>query len=249
MGGQKPSASGRLVCSQISDTAGHCTALSLWESGHILFICSSVVSGLPECDLLYHLQSYTDLLRSMSDIMGAGPLQIVAWTVPMGVGGLILATAGGLIMHKVSGTILMLISCIGYAGSGLFFAVIPKGGIYWGFVFPAMICGTVGIDISFNIANVFITTHLPKAKQGLAGALINCTLHFGIAIFLGFADIVKSETEHLGQFKSFKAVFWFETALALVGALIVVFFVRIHHAKSDLTVEERAALTAESRNT
>ncbi|GAB1191809.1 hypothetical protein APSETT444_000992 [Aspergillus pseudonomiae] len=185
----------------------------------------------------------------MSDVMGAGPLQIVAWTAPMGVGGLILATAGGFIMHKVSGTLLMLISCIGYAGSGLFFAVIPEGGIYWGFVFPAMICGTVGIDISFNISNIFITTHLPKAKQGLAGALINCTLHFGIAVFLGFADIVKSETEHLGEFKSFKAVFWYETALALVGGLIVVFFVRIHHAKSDLTVEEREALTAESRNT
>ncbi|KAE8370382.1 major facilitator superfamily domain-containing protein [Aspergillus caelatus] len=185
----------------------------------------------------------------MSDVMGAGPLQIVAWTVPMAVGGLILATAGGFIMHKVSGTLLMVISCIGYAGAGLFFAVIPEGGIYWGFVFPAMICGTVGIDISFNISNIFITTHMPKAKQGLAGALINCTLHFGIAIFLGFADIVKSETEHLGQFKSFKAVFWYETALALVGGLIVVFFVRIHHAKSDLTVEEREALTAESRNT
>lgn len=183
----------------------------------------------------------------MSEIMGAGPLQIVAWTVPMGVGGLILSTTGGFIMHKISGTILMLISCVGYAGSGLFFALIPRGGVYWGFVFPAMICATVGIDISFNIANIFITTNMPKAKQGLAGALINCTLHFGIAIFLGFADIVKSETEHLGQFESYKAAFWYQTGLALVGGLIVVFFVRIHHAKSDLTVDERQALAAENR--
>ncbi|KAE8150942.1 major facilitator superfamily domain-containing protein [Aspergillus avenaceus] len=184
----------------------------------------------------------------MSNEMGASPMQLVAWTVPMGLGGLILSVCGGFLFHKISGTILMLISCIGYAGSGLFFAVVPDGGIYWGFVFPAMICGTVGIDISFNIANIFITTNMPKARQGLAGAVINCTLHLGIAVMLGFADIVHSETEHLGQRKSYKAVFWFQFGLAMVGALLVVFFVRIKHAKSEMTVEERTALAAESRD-
>ncbi|KAE8354566.1 major facilitator superfamily domain-containing protein [Aspergillus coremiiformis] len=178
----------------------------------------------------------------MSEIMGAGPMQIVAWSAPMGVGGLILSITGGLIMHKISGTILMFISCVGYAGSGLFFALIPKGGIYWGFLFPAMICATVGIDLSFNIANIFITTNMPKAKQGLAGALNNCTIQLGNAICLGFADMIKSETGYLGEFKSYKAVFWLQTGLALVGALLVVFFVRIHQAKSDLTVDEREEL-------
>ncbi|KAB8078303.1 major facilitator superfamily domain-containing protein [Aspergillus leporis] len=184
----------------------------------------------------------------MSDIMGATPLQIVAWTTPMGIGGLLLSTTGGLIMHKISGTVLMLISCVGYAGSGLLFALMPEGAVYWAFVFPAMVCATIGIDISFNIANIFITTNMPKAKQGLAGALINCTLHFGIAIMLGFADIVQSETKNLGQRGTYKAIFWYQTGLAIVGILVVVFFVRIHHAKSDLTVDEREALATENRS-
>lgn len=177
--------------------------------------------------------------------MGASPMQIVAWAVPMGLGGLILSVAGGMIFHKVPGTILMLISCLGYVGSGLFFAVVPPGGNYWAFVFPAMICGTVGIDISFNLANVFITTNLPKARQGLAGALINCTLHMGIAVMLGFADIVHTQTSYLGTRQSYKAVFWFQTGLAIFGLLIVVFFVRIREAKSELTLDERAAMAAE----
>ncbi|KAK1145565.1 hypothetical protein N8T08_004123 [Aspergillus melleus] len=182
----------------------------------------------------------------MSDIMGAGPLQIVAWAAPMGVGGLILSAAGGLIFHRISGTIVMLISCLGYLGSALLFALIPLGGNYWAFVFPAMICGTVGIDISFNLANIFITTSMPKARQGLAGALINCTLHLGIAIMLGFADIVQTQTKGLELYKNYKAVFWFQTGLAGTGMLIVLFFVRIHHAKSELTVDEREALAAEA---
>ncbi|KAL2829416.1 major facilitator superfamily domain-containing protein [Aspergillus cavernicola] len=183
----------------------------------------------------------------MSEFMGATPFQMVAWTVPMALGGLILCCIGGLIFHRVSGTILLIISCLGYIGSGLFFAVIPPGGNYWAFVFPAMICGTIGIDISFNLANIFITTNMPKAKQGLAGALINCTLHMGIAVMLGFADIVHSETAYLGMRESYKAVFWYQTGLAIFGLLVVIFFVRIHEAKSDLTVDEREALAADAQ--
>ncbi|OKP07371.1 Drug resistance protein [Penicillium subrubescens] len=178
-------------------------------------------------------------LEGMSDFMGATPLQIVAWTVPMAVGGLILSVTGGFILHKVSGTVLLIISCLGYVGSGLLFAVIPLGGNYWAYVFPAMICGTIAIDISFNLANIFITTSMPRAKQGLAGAMIYCTMHMGIAVMLGFADIVETQTKHLGKRESYKAVFWFQTGLCILGLLIVLGFVRIRHAKSELTVDEK----------
>lgn len=174
--------------------------------------------------------------------MHASPLQIVAWTVPMAFGGLLISTVGGLILHRIPGTILMLISCLGYTGAGLFFALIPENGGYWAFVFPAMICGTIGIDISFNVTNIFITSNMPLEKQGLAGALINCTLHLGIALHLGFADIVQVNTVDLGLRKSYQAVFWFQVALSGLGLVVNALFVRIGRAKSDLTVDERRAL-------
>ncbi|EAW10808.1 putative MFS multidrug transporter [Aspergillus clavatus NRRL 1] len=180
----------------------------------------------------------------MQGIMHASPLQIVAWTVPMAVGGLLISTVGGFILHRISGTNLMIISCLGYLGSGLFFALMPENGGYWPFVFPAMICGTIGIDISFNVTNVFITSNLPLEKQGLAGALINCTLHLGIALHLGFADIVQVNTEDKGTRKSYQAVFWFQVALCAVGLVVNALWVRISRAKSELTVDEKRALEA-----
>lgn len=185
----------------------------------------------------------------MSDFMGGSPLQIVAWTTPMGVGGLILSATGGFILHKVSGTLLMLFSCLGYVGSGLLFAVIPIGGNHWAYIFPAMICGTVAIDISFNLTNIFITTSLPRARQGLAGAIIYCTMHLGIAVMLGCADIVQTQTKHLGVREGYKVVFWFQTGLAIVGLLIVLFFVRIRHANSELTADEIQALQTQESMT
>ncbi|OKP07154.1 Drug resistance protein [Penicillium subrubescens] len=178
----------------------------------------------------------------MSAFMSATPLQVVAWTSPMAVGGLILSVTGGFFLHKVSGTVLIIISCLGYVGLGLLFAIIPIGGNYWAYVFPAMICGTIAVDISFNLANIFITTSMPKAKQGLAGALIYCTMHLGIAVMLGFADIIETQTKSLGKWKSYKMVFGFQTGLYVLGLLIVLGFVRIRHAKSELTVDEKEEL-------
>ena len=183
-------------------------------------------------------------IPSMEQLMGATPLQVVAWATPMAIGGLILSATGGFILHLLNGTILIIISCLGYLGSGLLFALLPPGGNYWAFVFPAMICGTIGIDISFNVTNIFITTNLPRERQGLAGALINCTLHFGIALMLAFADIVQVETEALGLRGSYRAAFWFQVALSGLALAIVGAFVRIERAKSELTVDERRELEA-----
>lgn len=103
--------------------------------------------------------------------MGAHPMQIVAWFTPLFLGGMIIATVGGFVLHILSGTILMLIAGVAWVIAPLLFAVMPSGASYWAFVFPAMIMATVGIDISFNITNIFITTGLPKRQQGLAGAM------------------------------------------------------------------------------
>lgn len=103
--------------------------------------------------------------------MGAGPLQIVAWFTPLFVGGMIIATVGGFVLHIISGTILMITAGVAWVIAPLLFAIMPVGASYWAFVFPSMIMATVGIDISFNITNIFITTGLPKRHQGLAGAM------------------------------------------------------------------------------
>ncbi|RPB16171.1 putative MFS multidrug transporter [Morchella conica CCBAS932] len=172
-------------------------------------------------------------------VMGAGPLQIVAWFTPLFVGGMIIATVGGFVLHIISGTILMITAGVAWVIAPLLFAIMPEGASYWAFVFPAMIMATIGIDISFNITNIFITTGLPKRHQGLAGAIINSNMHLSIAFFLGFAEIISAKTHGQGIRISYKAVFWFEIALALVALVIMVIWVRVSKAKCDLTADEK----------
>jgi len=178
----------------------------------------------------------------MQDIMGATPLQVSAWYVPMCLGGVIISVVGGYVLHLVPGTLLIFIAGLGWIITSLLFALAPVGANYWAYVLPAMICATLGIDITFNVANIFITTNLPQKQQGLAGALINSLLYLGIAFLLAFADITQTETAHLGLKRSYQAVFWYQLACAGTSLVIMLAFVRIRAAESDLTADERAAL-------
>ncbi|KAL9125534.1 MAG: hypothetical protein Q9217_005273 [Psora testacea] len=183
----------------------------------------------------------------MQDIMGATPLQVTAWYVPMSAGGVIISVMGGYVLHLLPGTLLMLIAGLGWCLTSLLFALAPEGANYWAYIFPAMIGATVGIDITFNVANIFISTSLSHSRQGLAGALISSLLYLGIAFCLAFADVTQSETAHLGLKRSYQSVFWYQLACAVLALVILLAFVRIKEAKSELTVDERAALESEMK--
>ncbi|KAF1941777.1 MFS general substrate transporter [Clathrospora elynae] len=183
----------------------------------------------------------------IGEVVGASPILTAAWFTPMCVGGLILATVGGLILHLLPGRVLLLISGTAYILSTLLFAILPVNFNYWAYIFPAMICATLGIDVTYNVSNIFITTSMPKARQGLAGAFMNSLLFLGIAFFLSFADLAVSETEDRGQRESYKVAFWLATALAGAGLIVMFLWVKIGKAKSELTLEEREELESELR--
>jgi hypothetical protein len=89
-----------------------------------------------------------------------------------------------------------------------------------------MICGTIAIDMTFNITSIFFTTSLPRKQQGLAGTLINSLMHLGIAFFLGLADVVVTNTAHLSQRGSHKSVFWCEVWCAGLALFSLAEFVK-----------------------
>jgi MFS family permease len=181
------------------------------------------------------------------NIMGATPLQVVAWYVPMVLGGLVLSTVGGFVLHLVPGRALLIFSGFGWIGASLLLALVPVGGNYWAYILPAMIFATIGIDITFNIATIFITTQLPSERQGLGGGLINSVLQLGVAFCLGLTDIIQSETvPYQGLRRSYKNTFWFGVGAGTASLLLMVLFVKIPKATSDLTADEKRELEREA---
>jgi hypothetical protein len=181
------------------------------------------------------------------NIMSASPLQVVAWYVPLGVAGLILSVVEGFILHLVPGRVLLIISGLGAVGSQLLIALIPPGGGYWAWIFPAVILSTVGIDLSTILMTVFVTTAFPTAQQGLAGSVINSVLQLGVAFVLALTDIIQSATvDEAGLEKSYKNTFWFGVGAATASLLILAIWGKVPKASSDLTADEKAELLEEA---
>ncbi|KAF5685595.1 multidrug resistance [Fusarium circinatum] len=181
------------------------------------------------------------------NIMSASPLQVVAWYVPLGVAGLLFSIIEGFILHLVPGRVLLIISGLGAVGSQLLIALIPSGGSYWAWVFPAVIFSTIGIDLSTILMTVFVTTTFPTAQQGLAGSVINSVLQLGVAFVLALTDIIQSATvDEEGLARSYKNTFWFGVGAAAVSLLILAIWGKVPKASSDLTADERAELMQEA---
>lgn len=201
-----------------------------------LVVALMLLYGTMGIYLLYGTQYF-------QNIMGATPLQVVAWYLPMVVGGLIITAIEGFILHLVPGRLLLIVAGIGAVGSQLLPALIPEGGSYWAWIFPACVCATIGIDISYTVMTVFVTTALPSAQQGLAGGLINSILQLGIALCLGFADILQSYTvDSQGLRESYKNTFWFGVGAAVVSLVLMAVWGNVPRATSDLTADEKAEL-------
>lgn len=176
-----------------------------------------------------------------TNIMGASSLQLVAWFIPLAIGGCLIGSFGGFILHLIPGTPLIIFSGICWIIAPLLFALAPINASFWAWVFTAMTCATLGIDITFNVTTIFITTALPSSQQGLAGALINSIMQFSIAVCLGISEIIANAAEKKSDSLrfSYKAVFWFEVTCASVALCILILFCKIDTATAGLTNEER----------
>lgn len=166
---------------------------------------------------------------------------------------MVLAIVGGLVLHLLSGRILLIISGLGYLISVLLFAIMPARSasgqpslthLYWAYVFPAMLCGTIGVDILYNVTNIFITTAMPARLQATAGALINSLLYLGMAFWLGIGELAVSTTvdyrgeENISLREQYQVGFWLGVGLAGI-ALILNATINLGEAAAEMTADEK----------
>ena len=157
---------------------------------------------------------------------------------PMAIGGIVFCVVGSSLLHIVPIKLLLLISGLAWIAAPLIFAVGPVPLHYWSEVLPSMICGTLGIDLTFTIAAIFLSSSQPLKFQGVAGAvssiLVNLAMSFSLPISLIVkeaaaahvaSDTIDSKADSTSW--GFRAAFIYGAASAACGLIIVIFFVSI----------------------
>lgn len=105
----------------------------------------------------------------MQQIKHYSPLEITARLLPMIINGILVNVVCGLILHKVSNKLLMLIGATAYMTAYLIMSFTPDDGTYWGWYFVPLMLMVVGADTEFNVVNVRALFLLPPSSSNANG--------------------------------------------------------------------------------
>ncbi|KAI1107641.1 drug resistance protein [Jackrogersella minutella] len=192
--------------------------------------------------------SFNDMIISATflfqDYQALGALQTTLRFIPTGVCGIITAFVVSRLISRVPTWILLLFGNLSVSVSCMLFAIpIPPDTSYFAYGFPAFILSVMGADITWPSLTLFTSKSLPQEDQALGGALINAMGQIGRAVGLAVTTAIQTAViardrgvpvEEAGKIlpwepaslAGLRAGVWFNFALALCCAIVVVVYFR-----------------------
>lgn len=183
---------------------------------------------------------------------GPTGMTLALWYTPTAVGGVVLCIIGGALMHIVPIMGLLLLSALAWIAAPLLLALAPLPLQYWSYVMPSMLCATIGIDLTFTVSIVFLSSVQPLRYQGLSGAICSILVNLAMSFALSISGIVMDKAETAvatpdnGLDWGFRATFIYGSASAGLGLMICLLFVRISRSvvREQPPDEERPRATS-----
>lgn len=109
------------------------------------------------CSLSAGMAFYSQLFwitMFMQDMQGLTPLAVAARLLPQALVGLVVSPLVGFIMHKVPGTVLLVIAGISLFMSNILLVFVHHDSNYFSWIFPSLMLSTVGMDWIINVGSV-----------------------------------------------------------------------------------------------
>ena len=118
---------------------------------------------------------------------------LALWYLPMAIAGLVCCVAVEPLLHAVHMKILLIgTACLWIAAPvTLIASSLPLN--YWANAFPSILFATAGINLTFTISIVYLTTVQPPELQGLCGAMCSIFLGLAFAFSLPIGQIVMTK--------------------------------------------------------
>ncbi|KAL2208929.1 MFS general substrate transporter [Sarocladium strictum] len=172
------------------------------------------------------------LTRVLQDIRGMSPLLTIAWFAPAPVSGALASVVTGKLLGpwNVRPAMVMVGALTCFLVGITLTATAPVNQIYWAQFFMAAVIMPWGMDSSFPAGTLIVSNAAAKEHQGVAASLINTVVNYGIALGVGFAEIVvtnlHSDTGDSldNQLKSYRGGLYMGVGLAGAGLVVALVF-------------------------
>lgn len=184
------------------------------------------------------------------------PIMVAVYMLPAAIMGIIVNVVAGLILHRVSNKLLVLIGTACYTLSFLLMGLNKSSSSYWALCFPALLLAVWGADFEFNVANMYVMSSFPAAQQSLAGGIFQTIIRISTTVGLGITtaifNAVQQDPPRTGYHANdpvapYSATFWFST-VCCAASIALVPFLKIgtqgHADKTgDIEVSANSSLT------
>jgi MFS family permease len=112
----------------------------------------------------------------------------------------------------------------------LLLATQPAHQTYWAQMFPAIALSSLCSDFVYVAAQTIASNSVGHRQQGIAGSLMSTLNLYGSSLGVGFAGTIEAQVRKYPGADSvlgYRAALYFGFALAMVGLVIVLIFVRM----------------------
>lgn len=169
------------------------------------------------------------------------PLTTALYFLPNAIVGVLATFIVSKTLHVLPGHWILTASMVCFALGPAFFLPQSPSTTYWALSMPGVALATLGPDMSFAAAAIFITSSVPRSYQGSAGSLLVTVQNLTSAIFTSISDSIGVRVDELPDgsigLDGMRAIWWFGFAAAMTGALITASLVRIPKAEEKEHVQ------------
>ncbi|KAJ3268237.1 hypothetical protein HK104_005431, partial [Borealophlyctis nickersoniae] len=120
----------------------------------------------------------------------ASPLTTTVRFLPMATVGLLGNIVAGYIVGVVSGQLLLIIAMTASAAAPTLYALTQPDITYWAMSFPALCLVVIGVDLTYNITNLFVLTSVPPHQQSIAAGVFNTVTQVGSTVGLAVTSAI-----------------------------------------------------------
>ncbi|TVY21072.1 Efflux pump terJ [Lachnellula arida] len=193
------------------------------------FILGCVACGWSAFGIwVFYSWQFIEELRGVSPLLGAAQFS------PTVISGCIAAFTTGSILHRVPGSVVMMIALGAFCIGSILVGTMPVRQTYWAQLFVSQLVMPWGMDMSFPAATLLLSNAMPRKHQGVAASLVNTIINYSISIALGFAGTIESHVNDGGKdrLRGYRGALYLGIGLAGLGVVLAMFFGLYEHRGS-----------------
>ncbi|KAH8202294.1 hypothetical protein TruAng_003571 [Truncatella angustata] len=160
---------------------------AVWENLNVILVnLSALTSAMAYYPTIFWITMFLQKVQNLN------PFDVAVRLLPQALMGLCFSPLVGLIMHRISGTILLVAAASCSVCSNVLLVFLRTDSNYVALIFPSLLFSTIGMDWTMNVGSLYTLSSLPVEHHSIGASLLQTTMRLGLPMGLSVTTAVWS---------------------------------------------------------